>query len=58
MEESLIPFKMKDRIGIAKRNIKKGEVFQVPINLMTGEILPNKYINFIHGTTIHQLKKR
>ena len=43
-------------IGIAKRDIEKGEEFQVPIEF-DGTILPNKHINFIEGYNIKDLKE-
>lgn len=43
-------------IGIAKIDLEKGEKFKVPINLLTNEILENKYINFIEGTKLKDLK--
>ena len=39
---------MKNRgkvLGIAKRDLKAGEEFQIPISLMNGELLPNDSIN-------------
>lgn len=41
-------------IGIAKRDIAKGEDFKVPIDRM-GNILFNDYIDFIEGTKIGDL---
>jgi len=42
-------------IGIAKRDLKAGEIFEVPIDLTTLEIKINDSINFIEGTTINDL---
>ena len=43
-------------IGIAKRDFKKGEEFELARDILTGEIKINKNINFIHGTNIRDLK--
>lgn len=44
---------MKEKmIGIAKRNIKKDTIMKIPLDRNTGELLHNKYINFIEGTNI------
>ena len=42
-------------IGIAKRDLKKDETFELPFDVETGELLPNKYINFIHGTKVDEI---
>lgn len=42
-------------IGIAKRDLKKGEVMEFPISVETGEIGKNENINFIEGTTIDDI---
>ena len=45
----------KIKLGIAKRNIKKGEKFSITINPETGEFMINKYINFIEGKGIKDI---
>lgn len=44
-------------IGIAKRDLESGEVMEIPINLMTGELKTNDSINFIEGTRLQDLEK-
>ena len=44
-------------LGIAKRDMKKGELLSFPIDIITGELLPNKNINFIYGKNVRDLMK-
>ena len=45
----------KGKLGIAKRDIKKGETLHIPIDLCSGQFLPNKDINFIEGKGVKDL---
>jgi len=45
-------------IGIAKRDIDKYDIIELPVDLLNGELLQNKYVNFIHGTKLEVLKSQ
>lgn len=40
-------------LGIAKRDIKAGETFSIPIEVTSGKYLENDTINFLEGASIH-----
>lgn len=47
----------KGKLGIAKRNIKEGEIFELPLD-GEGKFLQNENINFIEGKGLKDLKMK